>query len=927
MRSDSAMTRSILGAATAVLALAMAISCGDGDGGTPTEIIVEIDAEPGVREAAESLTVVVEGSDGIEELTGRVERLSESVKPIEFPKRVAIVPLQGDAERAFVLTATAFDGDRALVAEARIATGYVPGEVRYAKLLLEDACIGVRSCDELQSCSDARCVDARVDARRLSDDTDAPTDVGPLFGSGAGDGGTDLDGGLGDAGTGGDAATSDAAVPDVGVVATAGDPCATEDARACSGRGSKAPLFCNEGRWQNAEPCDDDERCDAVDGPDLGTCKKIVDECMGQTANETFCAGDAMRICPDLVSFEDHACGENETCEEASGDVVCTCLPGFEENSGACTDIDECEADNGGCDEAAVCTNQPGTFGCACPSGYTGDGETCEPALISLELLGGALAPAFGETVLDYAVDLPIAVSELGIVPIAAAGVTVEVDGTEVTSGNTWTTPTLPFDSSTEVVVRVSRAGHASRDYTLTITRGIQQAYIKGSNTEAGDGLGVALALSADGNTLAVGTTSEDSNGTGVDSDTQSDNSTGGSGAVYVFTRSGSTWIQEAYIKASNTGGVDWFGESVALSADGNTLAVGADNEGSNGTGVNGPQQGDNSLSGAGAVYVFRRASGTWSQEAYVKASNTGQYDAFGFSVALSGDGDTLAVGAYAEESNGTSPFDNSAPYAGAAYVYVRTGGSMWTPQAYLKASDAATNYQFGLALTLSGDGNLLVVGANQRATYTGAAYVFERSGSAWTERQIVTASNGEAQDNFGCAVQLSSSGSMLAVAARGEAGPTNAQAGAGAVYVYTLSGTLFGDEQIIRASNAESSDGFGRRAVLSAAGDVLAVAAGAEDGSGTGIHSAPAADNAAAGSGAVYVYTRSGTSWTEQAYVKASNAETADAFGQNGLALSGDGTTLAAAAQNEDASGTGVNAPIQSDNSASNSGAVYVFR
>ncbi len=619
---------------SAVLALALVAACGDDDA-TPTEIIVEIDAEPGVRAAAQSLTVVVEGSDGIDQLTGRVERLSESVKPIEFPKRIAIVPLRGDDERAFVLTATAFDGDRKFVAQARIVSGYVPNAVRYAKLLLEDACIHVDSCDGLQTCSDAGCIDARVDASMLSQDTRKPTDVRPLFGTGAEDGGLDASSGgggsggsTGDSDAGTDAATSDAAIPDSGMVVTPGD-----------------------------------EECD----------------------------------------------------------------PGFELKDGECEDVDECDDDNGGCDEAADCTNEPGTFSCECPDGYTGDGESCEPSLISLGLSEGALSPSFDETELEYDVDLWIAAATLDITPTAADGVTIEVDGSALDSGDTWTTPTLPFDGSIEVTIAVSRAGHETREYTLTISRGLQQAYIKGSNTEAADGLGVSLALSGDGDTLAVGTTSEDSNGTGVDPNAQSDNSLGGSGAVYVFTRSGSTWEQQAYLKASNTGAVDWFGESVALSADGNTLAVGADNEASNGIGVNGPQQSNDSVSGAGAVYVFRRTSGSWAQEAYVKAVNTNTNDAFGFSVALSGDGNTLAAGAYGEESNGSSGFDNTAPYAGAAYVYTRSG-SMWTNQAYIKASDAATNQQFGIALALSGNGDLLVVGANQRNTYTGAAYVFERT-------------------------------------------------------------------------------------------------------------------------------------------------------------------------------------------------------
>src|SRR5206468_11042086 len=110
-------------------------------------------------------------------------------------------------------------------------------------------------------------------------------------------------------------------------------------------------------------------------------------------------------------------------------------------------------------------------------------------------------------------------------------------------------------------------------------------------------------------------------------------------GAVYVFTRNGTAWTQQAYVKASNTGEAgkgdeigdgDQFGFSVALSDDGNTLAAGAIGEDSNASGVNGDQA-DNSLQSAGAVYVFTRMGTTWSQQAYVKPSNPDAADLFGY--------------------------------------------------------------------------------------------------------------------------------------------------------------------------------------------------------------------------------------------------------------------------------------------------------
>src|SRR5690606_18167910 len=108
------------------------------------------------------------------------------------------------------------------------------------------------------------------------------------------------------------------------------------------------------------------------------------------------------------------------------------------------------------------------------------------------------------------------------------------------------------------------------------------------------------------------------------------------------------------YVKASNTGASgDQFGWSVALSADGSTLAVGAYLEDSAATGVNGDQAND-TAGNSGAVYVFTRSGAIWSQQAYLKASNTGPSDFFGYRVALSADGSTLAVGAYLEDSAAT---------------------------------------------------------------------------------------------------------------------------------------------------------------------------------------------------------------------------------------------------------------------------------
>src|SRR6266568_2316788 len=391
------------------------------------------------------------------------------------------------------------------------------------------------------------------------------------------------------------------------------------------------------------------------------------------------------------------------------------------------------------------------------------------------------------------------------------------------------------------------------------------QAYVKASNTGAADEFGFAVALSSDGNTLVVGAPDEASAGI------ETDNSAPSAGAVYVYTRSGATWTQQAYIKASNAEAGDQFGTSVALSSNGNTLAVGAIGEASALTGVTAgivnETTAGNAAPGAGAVYVFTRIAGTWSQQAYVKASNTGAADNFGSSVALSGDGSTLAVGAIGE--------DGSAAEAGAVYVFTRDLGGVWSQQApIVSASNAGALDLFGFSVALSGDGNTLAVGAIGEASAIGVT-------------------------------------------------PTdNTAPSAGAVYVFTRSGTTWPQQAYVKASAIGAVDLFGFSVSLSGDGNILAVGAIGESSAAVGI-GGNQADNSAADAGAVYVYTRSGTAWMQRAYVKASNTGAGDHFGTS-AALSSDGTTLAVGATGEDSSVTGINGN-QADNSAPGAGAVYV--
>ncbi len=216
-----------------------------------------------------------------------------------------------------------------------------------------------------------------------------------------------------------------------------------------------------------------------------------------------------------------------------------------------------------------------------------------------------------------------------------------------------------------EQLVRSNELSLEPNELTKLVT------YIKASNTDAHDYFGHSVALSSDGNTLAVGADYEDSSSTGINGD--DNNSNINMGAVYVYRFDNGGWSQQAYVKASNTDAEDHFGHSVVLSSDGNTLAVGAANEDSSSTGIN-SNGSDNTAEKAGAVYVYRFDDGGWAQQAYIKASNTDAEDYFGQSAALSSDGNTLAVGAIYEDSSSTGinsdGSDNSFVRAGAVYLY-----------------------------------------------------------------------------------------------------------------------------------------------------------------------------------------------------------------------------------------------------------------
>ncbi|MBL7663759.1 MAG: hypothetical protein JNM93_01405, partial [Bacteriovoracaceae bacterium] len=504
--------------------------------------------------------------------------------------------------------------------------------------------------------------------------------------------------------------------------------------------------------------------------------------------------------------------------------------------------------------------------------------------------------------------------------------------------------------------VNIGAANLTDNAHAIEIKAGwYQEAYIKTVNSEAGDQFDSSVSISGD--TLAMGAYAEDSNQTTITNGTTAsgNNANAQSGAVYVYKRSGANWTQEAYIKAANNNAVDLFGSSVSLHKD--TLAVGAHYEGSNQTTItNGTTaSADNSTSTAGAVYVYKRTGVNWAQEAYVKAVNNGT-DQFGIYVSISGD--TLAVGAHLEASNQTTitngttaSSDNSSSQSGAVYVYKRTGVN-WAQEAYIKAANNDAFDEFGKKLNLNGD--TLAVGviaeASNQTTITngttasgdnsnawsGAVYVYKRTGVNWAQEAYIKAVNSEPSDQFGHSVSLS--GDTLAVGAIGEDGfqntitngttasGLNGYSNSGAVYIYKRSGANWAQEAYIKAANANHNQNFGWSVSLS--GNTLVVGARAEDSNQTTITNGTTAstNNSNADSGAAYVYKRVGVNWSQEAYIKAANNDANDYFGQS-VSLSGD--TIVVGSHNEASNQTTITNGVtaSADNSNANAGAAYIYR
>jgi hypothetical protein len=385
----------------------------------------------------------------------------------------------------------------------------------------------------------------------------------------------------------------------------------------------------------------------------------------------------------------------------------------------------------------------------------------------------------------------------------------------------------------------LDRRGHAKPTLTSFADAGIryrptiQPLVQQGPKLTASDETGPAgfgaVALSADGRIALIGGGSDDD----------------GKGAVWIFKRSLSTWSQlGSKLTPSGERATRSFGRAVALSADGATAAL---------AGV-----GDD---GTGATWIFTYVGSSWTQTAKLTPNDATGQSSFGVRLALSDDGSTLLVGG-----------NQDAGGIGAVWVFVRAG-STWTQQGQkLTANDEQGAAGFGIRVALAGDGRTALIGGWNDDRGVGAAWVFRRSGSTWTQQgQKLTANDERGAGAFGGAVALSANGDTALIGAEQDNNDL------GAAWIFTNAGSSWSQHGPKLTASGETGNGWFGKTVALSADSTLALIGGHVDNAETG---------------AAWVFTRTGTAWTQRGSKLTGSAEIgAGAFGFK-LALSANGET-----------------------------------
>lgn len=513
---------------------------------------------------------------------------------------------------------------------------------------------------------------------------------------------------------------------------------------------------------------------------------------------------------------------------------------------------------------------------------------------LTTNLTGLAVAVAGGEAA-DFVVDTTGMSTTL--VPGASTTFTVRFKPSATSSRSTG----LAIESSDpdEDPFNVTLTGYGNTTLIM-----VQEAYAKASNTNQGDNFGDSVAVWGD--TVVVGATREDTDENGVNDAVppRYQSSHPSAGAAYVFRRNpaNGTWTQEAHLKASDASPDDWFGYTVAIHGD--TIVVGA------------PL--------AESAYVFTRTGTTWTQQAILQAPFLEFGDSFGYSVDVFGE--TIAVGSPGDDSGfANDEEDISEPDAGAVHVFNRSG-TTWSRQAFLKTDTPYSWDLYGYDVAIYGD--TVVTGAIGWSGWTGYVGVHTRSGTTWTHQARISPLHLDSEDSFGESVDIWGDSIIIGAPGDDSYSLTDSTVSTdndpvtvnwGAAYIYKRTGTTWAHQAFLKPSTYPIDQvWFGTD--VSIAGEAAVVGVPGDWCEATGIGTSKDGLSAQ-DSGAAYVFTRSGTTWSEKAYVKASNTQTSDRFMRVGI----HGETVVVGAAWEDSNATGINGN-QSNNSSNGSGAAYFF-
>lgn len=391
---------------------------------------------------------------------------------------------------------------------------------------------------------------------------------------------------------------------------------------------------------------------------------------------------------------------------------------------------------------------------------------------------------------------------------------------------------------------------HSTEPFRATSPAGsgqlLQPVAKLGAGREDGEGgeSPTVVALSADGGTALVGAPGDD----------------GGVGSVFVFSRSGSTWVQQGPpLAGSGEIGQGSFGENVALSADGTVALIGGPSNGSSGEGQ---------CCATGAVWVFTRSGSTWTQQGpALTAGRPGDNADFGSGVALSAGGGTALIGA--------SGWDR----AGAAWIYTRTH-SGWDRRVKLTGRGAGPDGGFGSTVALASDGGTALIGGGGGSGSRGA-WVFTHQDLSWSQGARLTGK--ETSGRLGATVALSSNGNTALIGAGGE------DAEKGAAWVFTRSGPTWERRAKLTGRGAKGLANFGESVALSANGKVALI--------GCPMESSSRLERV----GSAWLFSVSDSRWTERAKLTAPGKPIENGLFGTAVALSGPGTTALVGAEVDD--------------------------